>query len=66
MNHSKPAAKEAIRFRRFERRNYSAFRSMHKVINIGVVSASTLLFALPANAQVQKQVEQTQQSASTQ
>ena len=31
---------------------------MHKVINMGVVSASTLLFAFPANAQVQKQVEQ--------
>ena len=66
MNNWKHAAKETVRFRRFERRNYSAFRSMHKVINIGVVSASTLLFALPANAQAQKSVEQTQQSASTQ
>ena len=66
MNNWKHAAKETVRFRRFERRNYSAFRSMHKVINIGVVSASTLLFALPANAQAQKPVEQTQQSASTQ
>ena len=66
MKNWKPAAKEVVRFRRFERRNYSAFRSMHKVINMGVVSASTLLFALPANAQVQKQVEQTQQGASTQ
>ena len=47
MNNWKSAAKEAIRFRRFERRNYSAFRSMHKVINMGVVSASTLLFAFP-------------------
>ena len=41
-------------------------KQLHKVINIGVVSASTLLFALPANAQAQKPVEQTQQSASTQ
>ena len=56
MNNWKHAAKETVRFRRFERRNYSALRSMHKVINIGVVSASTLLFALPANAQAQKSV----------
>ena len=36
---------------------YAAFRSMHKVINIGVVTASTLLFALPDTAQAQKTIE---------
>lgn len=60
------AAAETVRFRHFERRSYAAFRSMHKVINIGVISASTLLFALPANAQVQKRAEQKANSASTQ
>ena len=30
---------------------------MHKVINIGVVTASTLLFALPDTAQAQKTIE---------
>ena len=30
---------------------------MHKVINIGVVTASTLLFALPDTVQAQKTIE---------
>ena len=45
-----------VRFRRFERKGYAVFRSMHKVIHIGVVAASTLLFALPDTAQAQAQV----------
>ena len=47
---------KAIRFRRFERKRYAAFRSMHKVINIGVVTASMLQFALPDTVQAQKTV----------
>ena len=49
---------KVFRFRRFQRKGYSAFQSMHKVINIGVVTASTLLFAMPNTAQAQKTIEQ--------
>ena len=34
--------KKAFRFKRFERKNYSAYNSMHKVVTIGVVSVMTL------------------------
>lgn len=47
---------KAFRFRRFDRTGYAAFRSMHKVVNIGVVAATTLLFALPDTAQAQNTV----------
>ena len=47
MNYWESHTQVAVRFRRFDRKRYAAFRSMHKVINIGVVTASTLLFALP-------------------
>lgn len=46
----------AIRFRRFMRKGYGAFCSMHKVVNIGVISATTLFFALPDTAQAQQQL----------
>lgn len=39
------AAAETVRFRHFERRSYAAFRSMHKVINIGVISDPALCLA---------------------
>ncbi|RRD77376.1 TonB-dependent receptor plug domain-containing protein [Tannerella forsythia] len=44
---------QAFRFRRFVRRAYSAFNSMHKVVNIGVLTSSMLAFAhlSPVSAQ---------------
>ena len=57
MNYWESHTQVAVRFRRFDRKRYAAFRSMHKVINIGVVTASTLLFALPDTAQAQKTIE---------
>ncbi len=40
MNYWESHTQVAVRFRRFDRKRYAAFRSMHKVINIGVVTAS--------------------------
>ncbi len=44
---------QAFRFRRFVRKAYSAFNSMHKVVNIGVLTSSMLAFAhlSPVSAQ---------------
>ncbi len=44
---------QAFRFRRFVRKAYSAFNSMHKVVNIGVLTSSMLTFAhlSPVSAQ---------------
>lgn len=36
---------KAYRFKRFVNKAYSAFNSMHKVVNIGVISCCTLTFA---------------------
>lgn len=58
MNDFQPHTQAAVRFRRFERKRFAAFRSMHKVINIGVISAGTLFFALPDTAQAQEVVRQ--------
>ncbi|MDR2042677.1 MAG: TonB-dependent receptor [Tannerella sp.] len=38
-------APRAFRFRRFAGKAYSAFNSMHKVVNIGVLTAGMLVFA---------------------
>lgn len=46
-------ATRAIRFRRFDRKGYAIFRSMHKIVNIGMVATATLLFALNDSAQAQ-------------
>ena len=35
MNYWESHTQVAVRFRRFDRKRYAAFRSMHKVINIG-------------------------------
>ena len=40
-----PLKKTAFRFKRFVRKAYSAFNSMHKVVNIGVVASCMLTFA---------------------
>lgn len=42
-----------LRFRRFSRKAYSAFNSMHKVVNIGVVTACTLTWAHSTDANAQ-------------
>jgi iron complex outermembrane receptor protein len=36
---------QAMRFKRFSRKSYSVFNSLHKVVNTGVVTVSVLLFA---------------------
>jgi iron complex outermembrane receptor protein len=38
-------------FRKFGRKGYSIFQSMHKIVRIGYLSTSYLLFALPSNAE---------------
>lgn len=58
MNDLRPHTQAAVRFRRFEGKRYAAFNSMHKVINMGVLAASTLLFALPDTAQAQEVIRQ--------
>ena len=46
-----------LRFRRFARKNYAVFCSLHKVVNIGVITASTLLFSVPDSAQAQEVIK---------
>lgn len=46
---------KAYRFKRFAKKNYSAFNSMHKTVSIGVLSASMLIFANMSPVQAQKQ-----------
>lgn len=43
----------AYRFKRFVRKSYNAFNSMHKVVNIGVVAGCTLTMAYTANSVAQ-------------
>ena len=40
-----------VTFRKFGRKGYSAFQSMHKAVRIGCLSVSYLLFAIPSNAE---------------
>lgn len=53
---------QAYRFRRFLRQAYSAFNSMHRLVNIGVVSGCAILFltASPVTAQNAAQGEEQQ------
>lgn len=46
--------KKTFRFKHFERKKYSAYNSMHKMVTIGVLSVACLLFSVckTANAQV--------------
>ncbi len=44
---------KAFRFKRFAHRAYSAFNSMHKVVNIGVVAGCVLTFAHVAETSAQ-------------
>ncbi|MCK9163128.1 MAG: TonB-dependent receptor [Bacteroidales bacterium] len=45
---------EAYRFKRFARKPYSIFNSMHKVVTIGVLTVSALTFANSEDASAQK------------
>lgn len=45
MNQKRFEKSMAYRFKRFARKAYSAFNSMHKVVNIGVISGCMLTFA---------------------
>lgn len=47
---------EAYRFKRFINKPYSAFNSMHKVVNIGVVALLTLTFAHSSEVSAQNTV----------
>lgn len=42
---------KSFRFKRFERKSYSAYNSMHKAVTIGVVSIMTLTFSNVAKSQ---------------
>ncbi|MDR1610150.1 MAG: TonB-dependent receptor, partial [Candidatus Symbiothrix sp.] len=46
----------AFRFRRFARKNYAVFNSLHKVINTGVVAGCMLTFAATTETAAQSQV----------
>ncbi|GHU79540.1 TonB-dependent receptor [Bacteroidia bacterium] len=48
--------KQASRFRRFARKNYAVFNSLHKVINTGVIASCMLTFAAVAETAAQSQV----------
>ncbi|MDR1762736.1 MAG: TonB-dependent receptor [Dysgonamonadaceae bacterium] len=45
--------RKAFRFKRFVRKSYAAFNSMHKMVNIGVVAGCTLTFAASTGASAQ-------------
>lgn len=45
MNQKRLGNPKAYRFKRFAKKAYSAFNSMHKVVNIGVISGCMLTFA---------------------
>ena len=59
MKRKKLLRKEAYRFKRFARKAYSAFNSLHRVVNIGVVTSCMLTFAhsTPTAAQNKNEVE---------
>lgn len=58
MKNQKLCLQRAVRFQRFTRKGYGIFRSLHKVVNIGVIAAGTLLFALPDTTQAQQVTRQ--------
>lgn len=49
---------KAFRFKRFARKAYAAFNSMHKVVNIGVVVGCVLTFAHATEASAQTEANQ--------
>jgi iron complex outermembrane receptor protein len=48
--------KQALRFRRFARKNYAVFNSLHKVINTGVIAGCMLTFAATTGAAAQNRI----------
>lgn len=56
---------QAFRFRRFARKAYSAFNSMRRVVNIGVVSACMLTFANVSETSAQSAVASVKKEAAT-
>lgn len=56
MKQKKFNLKQASRFRRFARKNYAVFNSLHKVINTGVIAGSMLTFAAVTETAAQSQV----------
>ncbi|MDR1631355.1 MAG: TonB-dependent receptor [Dysgonamonadaceae bacterium] len=48
--------KQALRFRRFARKNYAVFNSLHKVINTGVITGCMLTFAATTETAAQSRV----------
>ena len=53
MNRKKFNQQRAFRFKRFSRKAYSAFNSMHKVVNIGVVTGCVLTAMIVPTAKAQ-------------
>jgi len=49
--------KQAYRFKRFARKAYSAFNSMHRVVNIGVVTGCVLTMVHTTETSAQKQTD---------
>ena len=47
--------RQAYRFKRFARKSYAAFNSMHRVVNIGVVSGCMLTFSFATETSAQSQ-----------
>jgi iron complex outermembrane receptor protein len=52
-------SKRAYRFKRFARRTYAVFNSMHKVVSIGVISGCMLTFAHATQTKAQSQAAAT-------
>ncbi len=44
-------ANQVLTFKKFGRKGYSVFRSLHKIVRIGCLSITYLVFALPANGE---------------
>lgn len=56
MKQKKFNGQKAFRFRRFVRKSYSAFNSMHRIVSIGVVAGYMLTFANTTSAYAQSTV----------
>jgi iron complex outermembrane receptor protein len=55
MNRKKFKLKQAFRFKRFARKNYAVFNSLHKVVNTGVIASCMLVFAATTETAAQSQ-----------
>lgn len=57
MNKRKMNRMKAFRFRRFARRSYSVFNSLHKAVTIGVLAGSALMSAHAASVEPTEQIQ---------